>query len=177
VKPTSDVLKAVAVEWLRYAQQCKLVCVERSPMRDDPCVPDVVGVTKNRKFIEIEIKVTWADFKANREKSSLFRRRFYGVRPWKYYYFVPEAMQERVLAELQEGEGLLTLATKSSAYSGLPEIAVVKAARPDKNSRILMLRDIVRMVAHQSGSLSSALAKIAKMKLEKDVSEAVQIGE
>lgn len=164
MKMTADVLKAAALEYLRYEAGCRLVCVERSPLTQDPCVPDVVGITDKRRMIEVEIKISWGDFKRGREKTSLFRRRFYGIKPWKYYFLVPQDMVEKVRPVLEDGEGLMTVNAGSSLYSGLPKISVVKPALTDKNAQVLKLREIIRMVSHQTGSLVSAMAKVAKLK-------------
>jgi hypothetical protein len=166
MKITADVLRSAALEYLRYEQQCKLVCTERSPFPNDPCVPDVVGVTAKRKVIEIEIKVSWADFKINREKTSLFRRRFYGVKPWKYSFIVPPDLVDRVKEALEDGEGLMTVSAGSSLYTGLPKVVVIKSAPYDKDSQELRLREIVKMVSHQTGTLTSAMAKVARLKEE-----------
>lgn len=161
---TSDVLRAAAVEHLRYRLKCRLVCTERSPFIRDPCTPDVIGVTDKRKVIEIELKMSWSDFKANRAKTSLYQRRFYGIRPWRYFFLVPPEMKDRVLAALEEGEGLLTIGDGSNVYTGLPKVVSVRPATIDRESRPLALKEIVRMVSHQTGSLVSALAKVAKLK-------------
>jgi hypothetical protein len=155
-----DVLRAAAVEYLRYEVGCKLVCLERTPIRNDPCNPDVVGLNATRRMIEIEIKRTWADFKGNREKWSMKRRAARGIAPSQFYFLVPPDLVEKVLPELEEGEGLLTL-EGCGGYSGLPKVAVRKKARPS-GARPLRIKEVIRMVQHQTGTLSSALTKIAK---------------
>jgi hypothetical protein len=160
----ADILKHAAVEFLRYEKGCKLVCLERSPFRQDPCTPDVIGVNASRRAVEIEVKRTWQDFKNNRQKDSMFRRKFLGLSPAQYYFIVPPALVAKVREALEPGEGLLTV-DGLNGYSGLPKARVVVPATFTK-TRPLTLKEIVRMVAHQTGSLSSALSKIARTKVD-----------
>jgi len=158
-----EVLRAVAVEYLRYERGCKVVALERTPLTGDPCVPDVVGLNATRRLVEIEIKRTWADFKANREKWSMARRKSRGLAPYQFFFLVPPDLAEKILPTLEEGEGLLTLAGVSS-YSGLPKAVVRKVARPS-GAKPLRMQEVIRMVGHQTGTLSSALTKLAKASL------------
>lgn len=96
-------LRAAAVIWLRYDRGCTVVTMERG---FGSCIPDVMGVTQTRHLIEIEIKRTMADFRANEKKRGMqIRAREVGQRYWipKYFYFLvlPE-MVEKVLAEIPE---------------------------------------------------------------------------
>jgi hypothetical protein len=161
-----EVMRASAIEWLRYELQCKLICLERSPFNHDPCIPDVLGVNSTRRVVEVEIKRTFGDFVSNRKKDSMFRRKFLGIAPQLFYFFVPPELVAKVLPALQEGEGLLTL-NGFSKYSGLPAVEILKKATPT-GAKPLKLKEIVRMVAHQTGTLTSALVKIAKAKLSED---------
>jgi hypothetical protein len=158
------------VEFLRYERQCKLVSLERSPIQWDPCVPDVVGVNKTRRVVEIEIKMTMADFRNNRKKDSVYRRKFIGVPVSKYYFMVPPDLMAKVLPELEDGEGLLTVVSNHRAYGGSLAAQVVKEAAVQKVRR-LSIKEIIKMVAHQTGSLNSALAKIATLKTQLLVQE------
>ncbi len=166
-----EVMRAAAIEFLRYGRKCRLVCLERSPFAGDPCTPDVVGVTPARRVVEIEIKRTMADFRHNREKTSLFKRGFLGMLPSQFYFMVPEEMVSKVLPLLEPKEGLLSLSRRRSTYSKLPLASVVKAAAVIKESRPLRLSEMVKAVSHQTGTLVSALVKIAKTFDEQPLSE------
>jgi hypothetical protein len=123
-----EVLRAAAVEFLRYEKQCKLVCLERTPLTQDPFVPDVVGLNATRRLIEIEIKRIWPDFKANQEKWSMKRREARRIVPSQFYFLVPPELEEKVLPVIGEVEGLLGL-QGFSVFSGLPKVVVRKPAR------------------------------------------------
>jgi len=172
-----EVLRACAVEFLRYQRDCKMVCLERSPfliehkrrngqvsVEQDPCNPDVVGVTEARRVVEIEIKRTFSDFKKNREKTSMFRRQFLNIMPSQFYFLVPPNLVAKVEPLLEQKEGLLTTMTHHrSAYTNMPVLRIVKDASVMRDSRRLTLREMVRMVMHQTGTLSSALVKVARV--------------
>jgi hypothetical protein len=84
-------MEAAAMEWLRYEHQCPLVVIERGVC----CYnhrPDVFAVSKKRFGIEVEIKRTLSDFKADFDK----RVTAYRVRGiatiQKFYYLVPREL-------------------------------------------------------------------------------------
>lgn len=159
-----ETLRAAAVEFLRYDRQCKLVSLERSPVNYDPCTPDVVGVNATRRVVEIEIKKTWADFKNNRKKDSMFRRKFLKIPVSQYYFLVPGDLVAKVYEALEPGEGLLTLGAVNP-MSGIPKIKVIKPASTQR-VRKLTIKETIKMVAHQTGTLASALTKVVKLKNE-----------
>ena len=157
------ILRSAAVEWLRYERKCELVCCERTPLDRDQCTPDVLGVTQARRAIEVEIKRSIADLRNNRKKHGVIHRGYSGVGPSKFYYLVPVELVEKAAAELLPTEGLLTLGRRS-IHTGLPQIRVVKEAPVQKTKR-LSLREVIRMVRHQTGTLATALVKLAKYEL------------
>ena len=156
-----EILRAAAVEWLRYEKSAKLVCLERSPFPRDPCVPDVMGITQSRYAIEVEIKRTIQDLRNNRKKTSMFQREFLNIAPSKFYFLVPVQLVTKVLPLLEPQEGLLTLAGRSP-YSGLPRVSVYREAATNRKARRLSIGAVIKMAAHQTGTLCSALVKIAK---------------
>ena len=156
------VMRAAAVAWLRYDSGCLLVALERSPLPRDACNPDVIGVTKRRMVVEIEIKRTMADLRANFEKSSMQHRERRNIGPTRFYYLVPPEMVDKAFPLIAPtGCGLLTLGGYNP-YSGLPGIGMVHQATPVKRQP-LSLKQIVKMVSHQTGTLASALTKLAKV--------------
>ena len=64
-KPTSTLLKAIACSWLRYKRQCPIIFTERilGYGHGGKGVADVMALTKDRRLIEIETKITLHDFK------------------------------------------------------------------------------------------------------------------
>jgi hypothetical protein len=64
---------------------------------------------------------------------------------------------------LEPHEGLLTLSTRRrSSASKLPLILLRNEAQLQK-SRKLSIKEMIKMVQHQTGTLSSALAKMGRM--------------
>lgn len=64
-------LKRSAVNFLLYDKKCDIVSFERG-LHDGWGRPDVLGVTRDRKLIEVEIKESFSDFKANFDKKIIW---------------------------------------------------------------------------------------------------------
>ena len=97
----TDYIEASVMTWLRYDRGCPIVCVERG--LEWRYRPDILAVTKSRHLIEVEVKRTIADFRANAEK------RFPDVAIRSQFYFaVPPDLADRIAAELPDGAGLIT---------------------------------------------------------------------
>lgn len=162
-------LEVAAIEWLRYEHSCPLVCMERSPIYGGG-VPDVVGVTKKRLVIEIEVKRTLSDFKANEKKTGVIWRRqgLCSEYPLKFYFLVPPKLVDKVKPLLKDGEGLLTLDTKDdgsfdlSPYTKLPKLKCVVGTEAHKQATVLSLKRMVKMVAHQTGTLLKLASIISR---------------
>ena len=93
----ADTIEASAVEWLRYERYCALIALERAPTYGWVGRPDIVGVTKKRTIIEIEVKRTVADFRANAGKRCFsFRQRAVGGIPEQFYFLVTPEIVETV---------------------------------------------------------------------------------
>ena len=146
-------LEACALSYLRYDCQCLLVCSQRSPW-EDGMRPDIVGVTLGRRVIEIEIKRTMADFRANQFK----QRRWRYNSPWKYYFLVPPCLADRALNELKENEGLLTVAINTEKY-GLPLTYCLARAGLNDDAQPLSVALLTRMVRHNSATLCKLAAE------------------
>ncbi len=153
-------LLASGSEYLRYERGCYLVTWQRGIWPRTR--PDILGVTTGRKTIEIEIKLTLPDFRANAQKRSQ-RWRARGLHcPHQYYFLVPPALVEKVHAELPTGAGLLTLGPEER-ISGTAKVEVVVRATVHRRAARLTLAEIVTLVRHQSGTLCSAAAKLSRV--------------
>ncbi len=95
---------------------CHYVLEQRSP-RLFRGVPDVIGITKSRFLIEVEIKRSVADFRNDAKKPHIARRGL-GVDGWgsdytlkntpKYfYYMMPRKIVDKVILEVPEWAGVL----------------------------------------------------------------------
>lgn len=156
-------LTAATVGWLRYKRRCPLVCCERTPFHNSFMLrPDALGVTRDRKVIEVEVKQTLSDFKANRKKRGIeWREKGWATEyPLQFYFAVPRALVESVRQLLLPGEGLLTLSEVESVWGH--EAEVVVGATPDKRATKLSVLQIGRMIMHQSGTLHRALLALSR---------------
>ena len=153
---------ASGVEWLRYQRGCYLVAQERGPWSRYGHKPDLLGVDKTRKCIEIEIKRSLADFKQDADKRVWSSRDLWKVAwPSQFYYFVEPLMVDRVRPLLRDGFGLLTFAqTGKPTFGGNIEIEIVVAARKQKDAKQLSVLQLCEMARHLTGSYSSTVSKL-----------------
>jgi len=143
---TSDYLKAVVASWLRYEKQCVLVTMERG--LDWRRNPDVFGVNKTRTTIEVEVKISFHDFKSD------FKKKHRLHIPNQMYYMVHPSIVEKVQASgLLTTEGLLTVNPESNHYyTNLHYLLLLKPARKT-HSKKLGIRQLVELVKAQTGTL------------------------
>lgn len=137
--------------YLRLIRRCPLVLLERGPCAGRP---DVIGITDRRYCIEIEIKRTMSDFRANGYKSHVLYRELWIERwPKQFFFMVPAEISKKVEAELPEWAGLLTF-----NGHGIP---VVSKDSPNnlKSKRVTMKGAVAlaRMASNQIMSLAKQL--------------------
>ena len=152
---------ASAYEWLRYERGCYLIAWERSPWGYAHHKPDVIGLNKERKCIELEIKRTVADFKHDAEKNIWAQRDlFKKAWPQQFYYFVEPAIVDKVLPLVREGFGLLTFqpeGSKPTVY-GNRDLVVVKRASTQKDAKKLTVHQLLEMTRHSTGTSAALLS-------------------
>ncbi len=153
---------ASGTEWLRYQRGCYIVAWERGPWERYGHKPDLIGVDKTRKCIEIEIKRSVADFKHDSEKKIWSARGLWQVAwPSQFYYFVEPSIVEKVRPMTRDGLGLLTFSQSGKpTFAGNIEVQIVVPARKQKDAKPLTVLQLWEMVRHQSGSLCSAARKL-----------------
>lgn len=149
-------MRAAVIGWLRYERQCHLVCWERSPFPDHRYRPDIIAVTRKWKVIEVELKQTLGDFKANESKRGVKMRLFF---PQQFYFCVPPPLVEAVKPLLMDGAGLLTV--EDNRFG--PSIVSVVGATNHKAATLISKFAVARMVAHQSASLHRACVALSRM--------------
>ncbi len=165
----SRVLKAAALQWLRYERQCMIVSLERPPRPRWHGVPDVIGVNLKRLVTEIEVKMTMADFRANKKKRCMkYRAEGMAECPWKFYFLVPPELVTAAQAELPgDFAGLMTLMTHPkdgrilNSIGNLPLVTVIRNA-PAKDTKPLSIRELAAVVKDQSGTLVSLIYIICR---------------
>lgn len=149
-------MRAAIVGWLRYEKGCFLVCWERSPLFTD-CRPDIVGVEKRWRVIEVEVKHSLSDFKANQNKRGLKTAWQF---PWQFWFAVPLALADKVKPFLPDGAGLLALLPVDDKFG--PCLRVDVPAKCAPHATKLSKYQIGRMVMHQTGSLHRAAVALGR---------------
>lgn len=152
-------LEHLALSWLRFEKRCHVAMFERSPRSRSCGEPDVIGVTKSRHFLEIEIKRSLSDFRANKKKP------FHRIRdlgdadsnpyPKQFWFLVPAELVDKVRPELPRWAGLLRGPTANEF-----QIASVVHAPVNKGSRRLSAKEVVRFgrcMANQIYSFSQSI--------------------
>jgi hypothetical protein len=131
--------------------------------------PDVLAVNRARKLIEIEVKRTVADFRANGNKAGLHHR--WGL-PEQFYFLVPSTIAAEVRPGLGPGHGLLVPNHDRATPSGLPDLDVIVPARRDPGARVLGIAALAKMAKHLSGTLVTLAAVNERLRNETAVGNA-----
>lgn len=156
-------LRAAVAAWLRYKKQAPVVAFERGIGAG---IPDVMAITKDRFLLEVEIKISMADFRRDKAKDKWRWRSFNrdsARDPAYFYYAVPREMVEKIRALIPEGTGIITMPNPETinGLTGVPGVESVVAARRRQGAKRLRLIDCVDMVRHQTGTLVSLECEIA----------------
>lgn len=175
-KPTSTLLKAIAASWLRYKKQCPIIFTERilGFVHGGKGIADLMAITKDRRLIEVEIKITLHDFKKDAKKRKWNWQKYESGGYWdhyipsQFYYMVPPDLVEKVKPLLDEDKGLLTYVEdiNPNIYNNLPELIVMKSSKAIHRNKI-PIRDMIETVRHQSGTICSLFNKLAKLEQER----------
>lgn len=159
-------MRAAALAWLRYQRQCPLVMFERAPFHiPGPGNPDVCGVTSKRTVVEIEIKISMADFLANAFKR-VMQQRADGHAYWypaQFYILAPDGLAQRI-AEAGEGFGVMKFRGAQYAHRMFTQrmIDIVRVAPTDPRATRLKPRDIVVAAKAQTGTLWTLVNGLAR---------------
>lgn len=142
-------LELSAMRWLWLEKKCELVVEERSP-RYGIGQPDVLGITKGRHLIEIEIKRSASDFCADFKKPHRLNREMLPDRhPRQFYYLMPKKMAEKLKDKIPAWAGLM----QSDWY---PVVEVIKQAPVNESSQRLTVKEcskLLRVVTNYAMSL------------------------
>jgi len=142
------------MHWLKWEKHCPVVLFERHP-RYGIGRPDVLGITARRYLIEIEIKESLSDFRANKLKPYIANRdnplltkelaRF----PKFFWYLVPAGLVDKILPEVPVWAGLLRGPTEMECKG---HIYAVKQAPANTASEKLSAKESVsfaRLIGNQ----------------------------
>lgn len=144
-------LRLMAMRWLRWKKSCAIVLSERSP-RVWPCgQPDVLGVTCARFMIEIEIKRTLSDFRADAKKLHRINRELHISRqPKQFFYLAPASLAARIEPELPAWAGLLC-PSSDEFY-----MRILREAPINRQSKKLSIKECVKLAMQVSNEAISA---------------------
>lgn len=122
-----------------FKRKC-LLLVDNCKWTGHEC--DVLGVTTDLRIIDIEVKISRADLKADAKKDKWWHRTGWGAgmvsthrewpqKVWKHYYALPQNVWREDLAEFlgSPSSGVLTL--RESNY-GQIFVDLVRRAKPNK---------------------------------------------
>jgi hypothetical protein len=142
------ILEHTALKWLAFEKNCLAVMHERTP-RYCTGIPDVLGLTRGRHLIEIEIKRSVSDFKRNEKKISSRNRDIYlSYHPRQFYFFVPEEIHDKVVPLCPEWAGLAKLSNGVT-------FEVTKLAPVNEKSKRLTTKECVKFFHSLSNQVVS----------------------
>lgn len=135
--------------WLRVEKGCILISRERC-LRYWAGQPDVMGISKGRHVLEIEIKRTVSDFRADgKKRHRQNRHKFLDLQPRQFWYLMPDEVAAKVQDEIPDWAGLMV---NDPNWFG---VKVIKKAPPNNQSKKLSLEECVRAVTHQTNFILS----------------------
>jgi hypothetical protein len=144
-----------ATWWLKHEKRCALVLHERTPRAYHCGRPDVLGILPSRHLLEIEIKRSVSDFKANSSKHFIqmrenenaeVRRKFIESAPKQFWFMVPKKLVDQVIDLVPDYAGLMT-AEDDRRY----DVTLIKRAPVNQNARRLSIGECAR-VMHNVGN-------------------------
>jgi hypothetical protein len=147
-------LELQAIRWLLYERKCYLALCERSPRAWCCGEPDALGITKARYMVEVEIKRTLSDFRADRQKRSReenYRAVHAHRLPKEFYYLVPKELGDSVREKLPVWAGLLT-------WNGVT-VSTVVVAPVNRESKRLDLKESVKLARAIANHSVSAMGE------------------
>jgi len=153
---TSDYIKMCVAEYFRYTRQCPIISFERSVIPYASHNPDILVVSKDRRLIEIEVKISLSDFRADAKKR-IWKHRDAGnaAMPYQFYYAVPYELKDKVEPILRPDCGLLLVTEREQFFS--KAVFTQKRAPINKRSQKLSLLRATRMAYNQTGTLCSLM--------------------
>lgn len=158
----SDYVKMCVANYFRYARGCPVVTLEYHHYRDGGVQPDVLVLDKQNRPIEIEVKISVSDFRADAKKPIWTHRDMGNRWPYQFYYAVPVELEAKVKPLLRDGVGLLRI-DGAECYRKMPQRAVTVAETAPKHAEHEIVNEerYSRIIAAQSAALCCALRKTA----------------
>lgn len=123
---------------------------------------DMLVVSRCLRIIDVEIKISRADLKADKHKSKWWHQpggiwsagkyerpapvpKAYPPRTWKHYYAMPAAIwRDDLLEHVQPVSGVLLLDVAQNEHD-VPHVRCIKRATPDRSAYVLTAGDVVQI--------------------------------
>lgn len=139
----------MAMHFLRFEKRCRVALFGRSP-RPGHGLPDVLGITSDRFILEIEVKRSYSDFRANEKKAhirarssdfELVQERFAPRWPKQFWYLVPPEIVKKVEPWVPDYAGLM----RGPGKNEVQQVYVVKHSPTNKASLRLTTKEMVEL--------------------------------
>ena len=148
-------LEEAAVRWLLLERKCIAAYTERHPT--GYWKPDAIGVLSSRRIIEIEVKRTVADFRADRLKSNVMAwRHEERGRPYQFYYLIPVEIAS-VIPEIPEWAGVIQARDQF-------QLDVVRRATVNNQAKRIPLKHVAKATRQQSLQVMSLMGDACRMR-------------
>lgn len=154
-------LEYFAFVWLRFEKRCPAAMVERSP-RYGGGQPDVIGITHGRHLLEIEVKRSLADFRANFKKHHFINRKiFIGDPRWprQFWFLVPHNLAEKIEPMVPDWAGLL----RGPGEDDTQQLYSVRPAPVNRASEKLSALEVGRLMHCMSNQMYSQATVIRNL--------------
>ena len=148
---------------MKFEKRCPLVIHERSPRERHTGQPDVLGITNDRYMLEIEIKRTVSDFRANFNKEHMrnrccdvpeIRDAYLKRGPRQFWFLVPEKIRVKIQEQVPDWAGLLIYDPNQGGWG---HIQCVKKSPTNQLSEKLSLKDCARLLRNVGNQMYSLM--------------------
>jgi hypothetical protein len=172
IPDSATFLRVFAMNWLRYEHGCHIITFERSPVSSSSR-PDVLGMTKGKMLIEVEVKVSKGDLdrdhaKAHRAAMVQDIQRVVPEHANYMYYIVPEHMASYAsdTDKIEKSTGILSL--NHSYRHGKLRLPTVTVHRRASIFHPAKLSDasVQKMLSQQSSTMCSVANELITMALQ-----------
>ncbi len=152
-------LEIAAMRWLTLDKRCQLVFFERAVGQENGGIPDVFGITQARHRMEIEVKRSLSDFRANQKKACVDYREMW-IKKWpRYFWFaVPLLIADKCEQELPPYAGLLIV-------DGF-RVTEKVAAPVNKESQKISVKDAIKTLRVLGNQILSTETSIYELRMK-----------
>lgn len=154
-------LEVAGIRFLLWQKRCVMATMERG-YDNGLGKPDILGLTPRREIIEVEIKVSVSDLRANSKKAiQQYFVTFPERGPNYFYYLVPKTLGEKAVEIAEPHAGVLVLHHDEGF-----EWSVLR--KPKRiHQRVIGLKRAAELMRNQSSTVLALTDKLFRANLEK----------